>query len=167
MRSGCMFFRKRHWQLISIWVSMLNHHWCETSLPYLKLFRRMWCSISCVNIWKKIIFSWSNKTSCKPPHYFRVLLCCSWDVSSELKVLQIFTYIPGGGSEVLNWYIAKRIILCRCVHSFEIQVTRLTIEGWKRRAFMYSYLAIVATVGWETIVIQSPSKYSVTLLAHR
>ena len=36
-----MFFRKRHWHLISKWtfslVNALNHHWCETSY-YLKLF---------------------------------------------------------------------------------------------------------------------------------
>ena len=40
-----MFFRKRHWHLISEWtlglVNALNHHWCETS-HYLKLFWSMW-----------------------------------------------------------------------------------------------------------------------------
>ena len=34
----------------------------------------------------------TEHASCKPPHYLRVLLCCSWDVSSELQVLQIPTY---------------------------------------------------------------------------
>ena len=41
-----MFFRKRHWHLISEWtlglVNALNHHWCETSY-YLELFWSMWC----------------------------------------------------------------------------------------------------------------------------
>ena len=26
-----MFFRKRHWHLISSLANVLNHHWCETS----------------------------------------------------------------------------------------------------------------------------------------
>ena len=47
-----MFFRKRHWHLISEWtlqlglVNALNHHWCKTSLLlYFKLFWSMctWC----------------------------------------------------------------------------------------------------------------------------